>query len=330
MDEDEDDDDVQIKHPIVVTVFLYLFMAGIIITNGCVAGLLLWRKRLRKIPNLYVVSLSFSQLLIGTFVFLSTDFTLNKLQHNHDWCINAPFVQLFAFTSAIFSLIGITVDRYRCILQPLVYKPTLRKTIIYILVLQFAAIVYSFHTFVNSKIADINRDPEEHSGNKYCNFLTEDESSDLWFRIFDFVLLLIIPSVAMVVMYYQIIQKLWAKNMVTNDSTQRKRNAVKISVTCVTTFIVCWLPFNLVEITHDAIEKVIGEETGGEKYFIIRYITIFLALSNSILNPIIYGFTNKNFQQELRTIQKRYFCKSNRIASMEGTRNTVSSNRGLP
>ncbi|CAC5407679.1 NPFFR2 [Mytilus coruscus] len=309
---------------LVITIFLLIWMVGIVISNGTVAGILILRKRLRNIPNLYIVALSFSQLFIGTFVILSTIFGVNFISTPTAWCITTPFFELFAFSAGIFYLVGLTVDRDRAILHPISYKPTIQKTVAVLVMLTVGALVYSVQIFIqygisksvnsenNDKINSYNESNYESSN--MCNILTEDESSDLWFRIVDFVLLFMIPVIAMVIMYYRIIKTLWSPTILTTSSTIRKRKVIRSSVVCVTSFLICWLPFYVLDIIHDSIEIITGDEVSGKSYDVARIVVVFLALSNSLINPIIYGFLNKQFQREMCVIKNKYFCKGNQIA----------------
>jgi hypothetical protein len=76
------------------------------------------------------------------------------------------------------------------------------------------------------------------------------------------------------------------------------RDPLFISSPFVSDVVICWLPFYIVDIIHDFFAVGTQKNTSGLIYNTIHYITIFLALSNSIINPVIYGFLNANFQQE--------------------------------
>lgn len=323
---------------LVITIFLLIWMVGIVISNGTVAGILLLRKRLRNIPNLYIVALSFSQLLIGTFVIISTIFGVNVISTPTAWCITAPFFELFAFSAGIFYLVGLTVDRDRAILHPMSYKPTIQKTVVILVMLTIGALVYSVQVFIQYVISNsIDNDQNDkmtssnesnHESSNVCNILTEDESSDLWFRILDCVLLFMLPVIGMVIMYYRIIKTLWSPTILNTSSTIRKRKVIRSSVVCVTSFLICWLPFYLLDIIHDSIEVITGDEVSGKGYDVARIVFIFLALSNSLINPIIYGFLNKQFQREMWHIKKNYFCKSNQVADTYiNTHNHTNDNK---
>lgn len=319
-----------------ITVCLLVFMLGIVISNGFVAGILLSRKRLWRIPNFYIIALSFSQLLVGTFVIMSTVMEFQNVGVYGEWCFSAAFIESFAFTSGIFFLIGITTDRFRSILYPLSYKPSIRRTVIVIFLLMIAALIYSTRICIQFAIttstSDTNGD-ETNNGSLtterkiYCNILTEDDSSDIWYRLFDLVVLLFIPIILMVYMYVRIGRKLWDKKVIATCSTRKKRKAVILSIICISSFVICWLPFYIVDIIHDFFAVGTQKNTSGLIYNTIHYITIFLALSNSIINPVIYGFLNANFQQELWILKNQYCCKAGKVTNFENNITSIVVSR---
>lgn len=81
---------------------------------------------------------------------------------------------------------------------------------------------------------------------------------------------------------------------------------VKMLITIVTFFGLCWLPLHsfilVMEITNmdrwadSDLQKVLGH-----LYFVAHW----LAMSNSFVNPIIYGFMNDNFRVSYVIIQMR-------------------------
>lgn len=299
----------------IVLIFLLIFMIGIVMSNGFVVLLILSRKRLRTIPNFYIVALSSAQFLVGTFVVSSTAIGTLNPETSVAWCAAVPFLELFAFSSGIFYLVGLTVDRYASILDPMNYKPTIRGTLLKILVMTSAALIYSLHVIVQHFLTDLNSNPNTNTSDEQnenmCSILTEDESSDFWFRVGDFVFLFIFPIAIMIVMYTKIVKKLWAKTATQTTSIKKKRRAVRSTVACVISFFICWFPFHIMDIFHDGFELMDVEEIDPDVYDVIRFVVIFLALSNSIINPILYGFLHRNFQLEVILLKQSF--KRNKI-----------------
>lgn len=75
--------------------------------------------------------------------------------------------------------------------------------------------------------------------------------------------------------------------------------AFKISVAIVVSFVVCWLPlqtfvllYYLVPAVREAPASRAQRSVYGAAYFTCHY----LACANSLLNPLLYCFMNKNFR----------------------------------
>uniref|UniRef100_K1QS29 Neuropeptide FF receptor 2 n=1 Tax=Magallana gigas TaxID=29159 RepID=K1QS29_MAGGI len=87
------------------------------------------------------------------------------------------------------------------------------------------------------------------------------------------------------------------------DEDSMISEVVKMLITIVTFFGLCWLPLHsfilVMEITNmdrwadSDLQKVLGH-----LYFVAHW----LAMSNSFVNPIIYGFMNDNFRYDLRAL----------------------------
>jgi hypothetical protein len=89
--------------------------------------------------------------------------------------------------------------------------------------------------------------------------------------------------------------------------------AFKISVAIVVSFVVCWLPlqtfvllYYLVPAVREAPASRAQRSVYGAAYFACHY----LACANSLLNPLLYCFMNKNFRVCSQAICILLFCSS--------------------
>ena len=73
---------------------------------------------------------------------------------------------------------------------------------------------------------------------------------------------------------------------------------IKMLMVVVTLFAVCWLPLHLFTITLDFVPSLRSEDQPEASSVIVAiYTTVhWLAMSNSFVNPIIYGFLNDSFR----------------------------------
>ncbi|XP_016132396.1 pyroglutamylated RFamide peptide receptor-like [Sinocyclocheilus grahami] len=121
------------------------------------------------------------------------------------------------------------------------------------------------------------------------------------YATFILVFLFLLPLAAMLLLYTRIGIELWIHKQVgdasvLNTMNQReKRRAVKMMVTIVVLFTVCWAPFHTVHMLfeYSYLNKTYGDITVNMLIAVAQAI----GFSNSFNNPIIYAFMNENFQK---------------------------------
>lgn len=150
---------------------------------------------LRTITNYYVISLAVADLLVGLVGIPSALFTAVGLPHNFHACLFMTSVLMLLCTGSIFSLVGVTIDRFWAIFYPLTYHGgmTHRRALITITVCWMTASLIGVLPSMgwNSGAPD----PPQ------CLFL---EVMDLRYLFFIFVATILIPSMFMAVVYFLI------------------------------------------------------------------------------------------------------------------------------
>ena len=133
-----------------------------------------------------------------------------------------------------------------------------------------------------------------------CDALNEDEDSDLYLRVTDLIILVVIPLVIMGVLYGCIIKTLWLHSQAMGTQKihglGQKRRAVKTFILCMVLFFCCWFPFNMLDIVRDSLETF-SDKGGSQRqeqlvWRNIQFTTIILALANSLMNPLVYAIFN--------------------------------------
>ncbi|KAM4721502.1 histamine H1 receptor-like [Rhinophrynus dorsalis] len=159
-------------------------------------------RKLHTVGNLYIVSLSIADLIVGVAVMpLNIVYLLND-----EWVLGRP-VCLFwlsmdyvASTASIFSLFILCIDRYRSIQQPLQYLKYRTKTRAFVMIsaawlLSFTWIVpiLGWHVFANGGIRSV----PEHTCETEFHKVT-------WFKVLTAILNFYIPSLLMLWFYAKI------------------------------------------------------------------------------------------------------------------------------
>lgn len=78
---------------------------------------------------------------------------------------------------------------------------------------------------------------------------------------------------------------------------------VKMLVIVVLTFALCWLPLHAFFLVTDFNPDLLKFETAEQERFLtsLYYCAHWLAMSNCLANPIIYGFMNESFRVSIFT-----------------------------
>ncbi|CAF4060930.1 unnamed protein product [Adineta steineri] len=103
-----------------------------------------------------------------------------------------------------------------------------------------------------------------------------------------------------------------SKNLFTNENIQFKKKlkqGIKMSFAVVVLYTILWLPMNVFQL---CLNLICYADTNYQKFCAhptiptFLYITgHFLTVSNTAINPIIYGFTNNRFRSDIHQLRRR-------------------------
>lgn len=128
-----------------------------------------------------------------------------------------------------------------------------------------------------------------------------------------------LPLLIMLYCYIRIFRSLC------NATRRQKRKSLRLIVSLVTVFVICWAPYNCFRLA-DSLQKL-GVVTGGCQFGHVvdmgTLITEGLGLSHCALNPLLYGFVGVKFRRELVRMCKGLSGKSG-MMGVKGYRTTKS------
>ncbi|KAM9533391.1 histamine H1 receptor [Guaruba guarouba] len=195
-------DNSTISQPAVLGVFLGSISLITIVMNILVLCAVKTEKKLQTVGNLYIVSLSVADLIVGSAVMpLNIVYLLNS-----QWilglsaCLFWLSMDYVASTASIFNLFILCIDRYRSVQQPLKYLKyrTKRRASVMILgvwLLSFMWVIpiLGWHVFAND------------GKRKVTKTKCETEFSEVtWFKVLTAIVNFYIPSILMLWFYYKI------------------------------------------------------------------------------------------------------------------------------
>ena len=262
-------------------------------------------QRLRTIPNMFVVALGVSDILISTCCMPFSVVTLFYSQ----WLLGESFCRFHGFSVLTFSLVSlqtmgiIAISRYFCVVKPekysLVFKKQKRLT--YIAAVWCAALVGSVPPLFMK-----NARFEFQPGKAMCLYSFE---SNVPYTVFLGCVYISTPLTVITICYTKVFYTVFRSNKVfshENNLQQLRANVEEAKVTktlaaVMVGFTCCWLPISVMDYI----------DVAGGKHTLTRqaYLTYgFLVYLSSTINPFIYAVTNKQFRREYKAILTNVLC----------------------
>lgn len=130
-----------------------------------------------------------------------------------------------------------------------------------------------------------------------------------------------LPLLIMLYCYIQIFRSLC------NASRRQKRKSLRLIVSLVSVFVICWAPYNCFQLA-DSLQKlgvVAGGCQFGQVVDIGTLITESVGLSHCALNPLLYGFVGVKFRKELIRMCKGLLGQRGRMGMTEWKRSRKST-----
>ncbi|XP_059386283.1 pyroglutamylated RF-amide peptide receptor-like [Carassius carassius] len=292
-------------------VMYVLIFALALVGNSLVVCIVLRKRAMRTATNIFICSLAVSDLLI---TFFCIPFTL--LQNiSSEWlggvlvCKTVPFVQTTAIVTGILTMTCIAVERYQGIVYPLKMKRQYTPKRAYrMLGLVWIAAVMVGSPMLFVQQLEVKYDFLYDHHHVCCQERWHSLLHRQVYTTFIMVALFLLPLAAMLFLYSRIGIELWIRKRVGDSSvlstmnhreinkiSRQKKRAVKMMITIVLLFTVCWAPFHIVHMLfeYNELEKNYDEVTVNMIIAVVQAI----GFSNSFNNPIVYAFMNENFKK---------------------------------
>ncbi|XP_053360248.1 neuropeptide Y receptor Y8b [Clarias gariepinus] len=315
-----------------------------LVGNTCLVLVILRQKEMRNVTNIFIVNLSFSDILMCLICLPSTIiYTLmDRWILGVGLCKLTSFAQCLSITVSIYTLVLITLERHQLIIHPTGWKPVLGHSYLAVAVTWIMGCFISLPFFSFTVVEDFSSQnltfPTNPSdAHLVCMEEWPSNESRLSYTTSMLVFQYCLPLTIISVCYFRIFLRLSQRKDIierTRDARQRnakhsKRiNAMLASI--VALFALCWLPLNVFNTIFDWNHNVLT--WCHDAVFSVCHLT---AMASTCVNPIIYGFLNNNFQKELKSLL--YQCRCSGVplnyesfplstVSTDGTKASVVSN----
>lgn len=233
---------------------------------------------------------------------------LNYWPFGRAMCPIVQFVQTVAVFLSTHTLVAISIDRYMAIIYPLRPKTTKKTALLAIVMIWTLSILIPLPTALKARATKyVNHT----SAPEYCIEKWEKKDIHLLFGITILTLQYFLPLLILIFTYGSIIVVMWVKKTPGEAESTRdhrmkesKKKIIKMMVTVVVIYAICWLPLHIINIAGDLNPGMYDLPHMNIVWALFHW----LAMSNSMYNPIIYCWMNSKFRMGFKRVFSRMLC----------------------
>ncbi|CAH0552736.1 unnamed protein product [Brassicogethes aeneus] len=291
-----------------------------LVGNGFVCYIVMSSPRMRTVTNYFIMNLAVGDILIAL---LCVPFTFVSLLKQY-WpfgvflCPVVNYAQALSVFVSAYTLVAISIDKFMVIMWPL--KPRISKSFA-ASVITLVWLIAGITVLPTGLLSRLTQPPVIFENNtnisnvyiacdKYLcmeDYSEIGEEYQLLYSKLLMVLQYVIPSIVLLFTYTSIAAVIWchripgeAENLRDRRIARSKKKMIKMMVTVVFVYSLCWLPYNVIYIFQDNI----GEGLMQFIYFPLHG----LAMSHACYNPIIYCYMNTRFRDGLILVLRSIPC----------------------
>ncbi|GCB83082.1 hypothetical protein scyTo_0024042 [Scyliorhinus torazame] len=308
-----DFDSCQASSPVMFLLILAYSVVTVVglFGNLCLIFIIKRQKENHNVTNILIANLSVSDVLICVMCIpFTVVYTLMDYWVFGDvMCKANSFIQCVSVTVSIFSLVLIAIERHQLIVNPRGWKPAVSHACWGIGLIWFISLIISFpfitfHLLTDDPFRNVSSQSEFYKDKFVCIEIWPSEIDRLVFTTCLLVVQYFAPLCFMFVCYLKIFICLKKRNgmvdkMRENESRINESKRINMMlVSIVVAFTVCWLPLNIFNVVFDWNHEVLM----NCHYNLVFTLCHLTAMISTCINPIFYGFLNKNFQKDLNML----------------------------
>ena len=285
---------------------------------------------MRTIRNMFIFNLAVSDLVMCLFCMPST---LVKLLVK-DWilgdflCRTIPWLQATNVFASTITITAIALDRYHVIMYPCGSKERMRVygTTVSVIVIWIMSTIVGLPLLINTHVMT-----ESYLDMINFTFCREDWSSfeaKYSYAAIVLVLQFVLPLTLLFILHWKICNFLRRRinenprtladvNRTLKEARRHRKNTNLLMAISIT-YALCWFPLTILNFFADFNYKMFMERN-----FLVAYgCAHLIGMTSAIINPILYGWFNTNFQKEFTSFL--YFWRHSNQDSPEADANPLS------
>ncbi|CAO2593942.1 Neuropeptide Y receptor type 6 [Lemmus lemmus] len=243
-------------------------------------------------------------------------------------CKLTSYVQSVSVSVSIFSLVLIAIERYQLIVNPRGWKPRVFHAywgivLIWLISLSLSIPLFLSYHLTNEPFHNLSLPDDIYTHRVACVEIWPSKLNQLLFSTSLFMLQYFVPLGFILICYLRIVICLQRR---TKKVGRRRRNETRLNeskrvnvmlISIVVTFGACWLPLNIFNVIFDWYHEMLMS-CHHDLVFVVCHL---IAMVSTCINPLFYGFLNKNFQKDLMLLFHHCWC----IAPQERYKNIALS-----
>uniref|UniRef100_A0A673B6W1 G-protein coupled receptors family 1 profile domain-containing protein n=1 Tax=Sphaeramia orbicularis TaxID=375764 RepID=A0A673B6W1_9TELE len=271
-----------------------------------------------NVTSIFICNLSFSDILVCVFCL---PFTVIYTLMDH-WvfgsllCRLVPFIQCASVTVSVLSLVFIALERHQLIINPSGWKPSISQAytaviIIWILACFTSSPFLAFQLLTNEPYAAVplpQSVPDDPACLEHWPSQQQRLAYTTWLLLFQYCGPLLLVLLCYVRVFVRLRHRKDMLDRARTPESQRMTHSRRINimlVALITAFALCWLPLTIFNVVSDWKQEALPVCHHNLLFSLCHL----LAMSSTCINPIIYGFLNSNFRQEVREIILHCRCR---------------------
>ncbi|XP_029922027.1 proteinase-activated receptor 2-like [Myripristis murdjan] len=305
-------------------IYIIVFVLGLP-TNAMAIWVFLFRTKKKHPASIYMANLALSDLLfvIWTPLKIAYHFNGNNWIYGEGLCkVLVSFFYGNMYCSVLF-ITCLSVQRYWVVAHPLSQQRKNNKVAVIISVSIWAFIwltatpLYLYNHTATIKdlniitchdVNAVNQTVKEKNLLAPAQDVHEDVFTDVQLLYYYFILtavfVFLVPCIVIVVAYILLLRTL-GNSMVDSTAAKNRQKAIVLIVTVLVTFLVCFIPSNIMLVVHYSLLRY-GRHNN---YYAFYITTLCLASLNSCLDPFIYYFVSEDFRNH---VKNTLLCRSSR------------------
>lgn len=303
-----------LKSKLTTVFFPILYTAVFVVglpANAMAIWVFVFRVKKKHPSNIYMANLALADLLFLIWIPLKIAYHFN----GNDWTYGEPLCKVLVsffygnmYCSVLF-IACLSVQRYWVVAHPLSHQKKNNKVAVCVSVAIWAFIwLTTTPLYLYNHTAKV-KDPNITTCHD-VNIIRDSENPfpsiqfPYYYFIFMGLVVFLVPCIVIIVAYILLLRAL-GNSMEASTAAKNRHKAVMLIVIVMVTFLVCFIPSNIMLVLHYSLLKD-GAINNGYSFYIS---TLCLASLNSCLDPFIYYFVSEDFRNH---VKNTLLCRSSR------------------